>query len=63
MAIVHAVEAFLFYWYYKKWRCSDASRSTAMNKKLCIGLCILVILFLIWLELAVGLIGTPWAGS
>jgi hypothetical protein len=37
---------------------------TVQNKRrLIIGLVIAVVLVVVWLELAVGVFGTPWAGS
>ena len=36
----------------------------SMSKKgIIIALVVVAILLLIWIELAVGLVGTPWAGS
>lgn len=34
-----------------------------LNIKLTLVAVVVIVLFLIWVELAVGLLGTPWAGS
>jgi len=33
------------------------------KKRIIIGIVIAAVLLLIWIELAVGIFGTPWAGS
>lgn len=33
------------------------------KKSIIVALVVLAILLLIWIELAVGLVGSPWAGS
>ena len=40
-----------------------ASRETGTGRRVLIGIVIVIALFLIWAELGVGILGTPFAGS
>jgi hypothetical protein len=40
-----------------------ARRASSMRSRLIAGIAIVAVLVVVWLELAVGIFGTPWAGS